>query len=216
MSLTLALIDARRINNPGTILGCDFSGIVVQAGQGLRVPVKVGDKVAASLRGGVDRERGAFAEYVKVSADLAWIIPEGTYTFEEAATIGIPLYTSVIALYGPNGLKLPQPGDANPPAPGTWVCGQNIWNLRTHALITCVQLFVHGGSSSVGQYAIQLAKLSGYKVITTASKRNHELVESLGADLVFDVSGPPQISQLPLTDPDQCGRSTMILTSCIA
>lgn len=83
--------------------------------------MKVGDKVAASLRGGVDKERGGFAEYVKVYADLAWIIPEGTYTFEEAATIGIPLYTSVIALYGPNGLRVPQPGDANPPAPGTWV-----------------------------------------------------------------------------------------------
>ena len=52
------------------------------------------------------------------------------------------------------------------------------------------QLFVYGGSSSVGQYAIQLAKLSGYKVVTTASKRNHELVRGLGADLVFDVSSP--------------------------
>lgn len=57
------------------------------------------------------------------------------------------------------------------------------------------QLFVYGGSSSVGQYAIQLAKLSGYKVITTASKRNHELVKGLGADLVFDVSGPLPTSQ---------------------
>lgn len=115
------LIDSRRDTRPGTILGCDFAGVVVQAGPNLRVPVKIGDKVAASLRGGVDKERGGFAEYVKTYADLAWIIPEGTYTFEEAATIGIPLYTSVIALYGPNSLKLPQPGDANPPAPGTWV-----------------------------------------------------------------------------------------------
>lgn len=119
--MTLVPIDARRIGNPGAILGCDFAGIVVRAGPSLRVPVKVGDKVAASLRGGVDKERGGFAEYVKVYADLAWIIPEGTYTFEEAATIGIPLYTTVISLYGPNGLKLPQPGDANSPAPGTWV-----------------------------------------------------------------------------------------------
>lgn len=162
---------ARIMTSPGTILGCDFAGVVVQAGPNLRVPVKVGDRVAASLRGGVDKERGGFAEYVKVYADLAWIIPEGTYTFEEAATIGIPLYTSVIALYSPNNLKLPQPGDENPPAPGTW-------------------LFVYGGSSSVGQYAIQLAKLSGYKVVTTASRRNHELVKSLGADLVFDYNDP--------------------------
>jgi len=168
---------ARRSTIPGTILGCDFAGIVVQAGSNLRVPVRVGDKVASSLRGGVDKERGGFAEYVKVYADLAWIIPEETYTFEEAATIGIPLYTSVIALYGPNSLKLPQPGDADPPAPGTW-------------------LLVYGGSSSVGQYAIQLAKLSGYKVITTASKHNHELVKSLGADLVFDYNDPNVVKNM--------------------
>lgn len=119
--LTLATVDSRRMTSPGTIIGCDFAGIVVQAGPNLRVPVKVGDKVAASLRGGVDKERGGFAEYVKVYADLAWVIPEGTYTFEEAATIGIALYTSVVALYGPNSLKLLQPGDADSPAPGTWV-----------------------------------------------------------------------------------------------
>jgi len=168
---------SRRDTNPGTILGCDFAGIVVQAGPNLRVPVEVGDKVASSLRGGVDKERGGFAEYVKVYADLAWIIPEGTYTFEEAATIGIPLYTSVIALYGPNSLQLPQPGDANPPVPGTW-------------------LFVYGGSSSVGHYAIQLAKLSGYKVITTASKHNHELLKRIGADLVFDYNDPEVVKKI--------------------
>jgi NADPH:quinone reductase-like Zn-dependent oxidoreductase len=64
--------------------------------------------------------------------------------------------------------------------------------------MTCIQLFVYGGSSSVGQYAIQLAKLSGYKVVTTASKRNHQLVESLGADLAFDVSNPLPISRFAL------------------
>jgi len=119
--MKLPTTDSRLLTKPGTILGCDFAGIVVRVGSNLRVPVKVGDKVAASLRGGVDKERGAFAGYAKVYADLAWIIPEGTYTFEEAATIGIPLYTSVITLYGPNNLQLPQPGYANPPAPGTWV-----------------------------------------------------------------------------------------------
>jgi hypothetical protein len=84
--------------------------------------MKVGDKIAASLRGSVDKEQGSFAEYAKVYADLAWIIPEGMYSFEEAATIGISLYMSVIALYGPNSLQLPRPGDASPPASGTWVC----------------------------------------------------------------------------------------------
>ena len=40
----------------------------------------------------------------------------------------------------------------------------------------------------MGLYAIQLAKLSGYKVVTVASPRNHELLKSYGADAVFDAS----------------------------
>lgn len=41
--------------------------------------------------------------------------------------------------------------------------------------------------ASVGQFAIQLAHLSGYKVATVASPHNYALVKSLGADVVYDV-----------------------------
>lgn len=41
-------------------------------------------------------------------------------------------------------------------------------------------------SAAVGHFAIQLAHLAGYKVVTTASPRNFELAKSLGADAVFD------------------------------
>lgn len=37
-------------------------------------------------------------------------------------------------------------------------------------------------------FAIQLAKLAGYKVVSTSSPRNFELVKSLIADVVIDVS----------------------------
>ncbi len=36
-------------------------------------------------------------------------------------------------------------------------------------------------------FAIQLAHIAGYKVVTTASPRNFDLCKSLGADAVFDV-----------------------------
>ena len=36
------------------------------------------------------------------------------------------------------------------------------------------------------RYAIQLAKLAGLKIATTASPAKHELVKSLGADVVVD------------------------------
>lgn len=40
--------------------------------------------------------------------------------------------------------------------------------------------------ASVGQYAIQLAKLQSLNVITTCSPRNFDLVKVLGADHVLD------------------------------
>lgn len=78
------------------------------------------------------------------------------------------LNTAFQVLYGPRTLCLIQPGAAIPPEADTWI-------------------FVYGGSSSVGQYLVQLAKLSGYRVATVASPRNHELLETLGADLILDV-----------------------------
>ncbi|UII55378.1 zinc-binding dehydrogenase [Cytobacillus spongiae] len=47
-------------------------------------------------------------------------------------------------------------------------------------------LLIHGGAGGVGGFAVQLAKLSGKKVISTASRSNHEYVKSLGADEVID------------------------------
>ena len=37
-------------------------------------------------------------------------------------------------------------------------------------------------------FAVQLAKLAGYKVVATASPKNFDLVKSYGADEVVDVS----------------------------
>jgi NADPH:quinone reductase-like Zn-dependent oxidoreductase len=47
-------------------------------------------------------------------------------------------------------------------------------------------ILIWGGASSVGQYAIQFAKLGGFRVITTASPKNFNLVKDLGADEVFE------------------------------
>ncbi|MFC0525038.1 NADP-dependent oxidoreductase [Pontibacillus salicampi] len=44
------------------------------------------------------------------------------------------------------------------------------------------KVLIHAGSGGVGNYAIQLAKAAGAFVATTASWKNKELVEGLGAD----------------------------------
>jgi hypothetical protein len=48
-------------------------------------------------------------------------------------------------------------------------------------------ILIWGGSSSVGQYAIQVLKYWGYSnIITTASAKHHELLKSLGAKTAVD------------------------------
>lgn len=48
------------------------------------------------------------------------------------------------------------------------------------------KVLIHAGAGGVGTYAIQLAKAAGAYVITTASPRNHELLQKLGADEIID------------------------------
>ncbi|KAG6584710.1 putative alcohol dehydrogenase [Phytophthora cinnamomi] len=48
------------------------------------------------------------------------------------------------------------------------------------------RVLIIGGSSGTGTFAIQIAKAVGAQVITTCSRRNVELVKSLGADRVID------------------------------
>lgn len=55
-------------------------------------------------------------------------------------------------------------------------------------------ILIWGGSSSVGQYALQILHYYGYtNLLATASKAHHELLRSLGARVVFDYR-IPQIS----------------------
>lgn len=47
-------------------------------------------------------------------------------------------------------------------------------------------ILIHGGAGGVGGFGVQLAKLAGKTVISTASAHNHDYVKSLGADHVID------------------------------
>lgn len=48
------------------------------------------------------------------------------------------------------------------------------------------RVLIHGGSGAVGVFAIQLARQAGAQIITTASARNTEFLEQLGANEVVD------------------------------
>lgn len=47
-------------------------------------------------------------------------------------------------------------------------------------------ILIQGGAGGVASYAVQLAKHIGARVITTASKANHDYLRGLGADQIID------------------------------
>ena len=76
----------KNVTNEGTIVGCDWSGYVVQTGKRVNT-LAIGDHVAGFVQGGTYKDRGAYAQYVKTAAELAWKVPENI-SHEEAATLG--------------------------------------------------------------------------------------------------------------------------------
>ncbi|KAG0650013.1 ACT-toxin biosynthesis S2 [Hyphodiscus hymeniophilus] len=157
---------------PPSLLGCDAAGIVVEVGKGVTKDFKPGDRIAGFSHGGNDlhAEYGCFANYILVKGDVAMHIPPGM-SFEDAATLPCGVGTCCLGMYKELGLPwLSFPlEEKKAPAP---------------------TLLIYGGSSASGTLAIQYAKLSGLKVITTASPRNFDLLKNLGADHVFDYHDP--------------------------
>lgn len=142
----------------GALNGGDFSGVVVKLGDSPNnKDLKVGDKVAGVVHGGQFSDQGSYAEYVKPQSDMVWKVPEGT-SMSDAATFGIAWVTTCQALVHDQKKQWP-PASTN----GEW-------------------FLVYGASSSVGLFAIQLAKAMGYKVIAVCGEHNFDLVKKYGAD----------------------------------
>lgn len=145
------------------IEGSDVSGIIASLGPGV-TEFSVGDKVGAYLRIGRD---GGYAEYSLCPASTAFKIP-GNVSFEEASTVGLAGMTAALGLFAPDRLAL----ESTPFNPTT---GEK-----------ALPIVIYGASSSVGAYALQLAKLAGLYTIAVAGK-GLPYVESLHcADVLID------------------------------
>ncbi|SCV67983.1 BQ2448_104 [Microbotryum intermedium] len=146
----------------GAVEGNDVAGYVEQVGEGV-TKFKVGDKVAAftRMRGG-DRT-GAYQQYSIAPSHTTFHLGPKT-SFEDGSTLTLAYMTAVVGLY--QRLALPQPGqvsDANKKE------GLLVW----------------GGATTVGYYAIQLAKMSGVYVVAVVGS-SAPLLSSLGVDEIID------------------------------
>ncbi|KAI0765636.1 GroES-like protein [Trametes elegans] len=160
------------------VSGMDGAGFVVQVGEEVKNR-KEGDRVLFqgdySHIGG-----GTFQQYAVAPSDLTAIIPENI-TFEQAATIPLALTTTVLLLY--NQSSAPQ---------NLSLRLKPVWEPEGTTAYAGTPALILGGSTSLGQFAIQLATLAGHNpIIATASLRNAPLLKSLGATHVLNRSLPP-------------------------
>ncbi|KAI1351214.1 zinc-binding dehydrogenase [Xylaria sp. FL0043] len=157
----------------GRIVGCDFAGTVEDPNGS---HWSKGQRVAGFVYGTMDEPlRGAFAEYLVTESSLVWAVPDSV-SLQDASTVSLAFATAVQAMF--QRLGLPEPSK-----PAT----------------SAFPVLINGGTSSVGLYAVQLAKLAGLYVIATGSKQNHDLLTSLGADAVVDykdASWPEKVREL--------------------
>lgn len=107
------------------------------------------------------------AEYTVAPAHTTWHVAEST-PYEDAATLPLAVMTAQIGLF--KRLALPTPPEDGSDAPSN---GQVV--------------VVNGAASSVGAFAVQLAKKAGYVVVGTAGS-SAKVAQELGA-VVVDYRG---------------------------
>ncbi|PCH39340.1 GroES-like protein [Wolfiporia cocos MD-104 SS10] len=158
------------------VLGTDISGTVEAIGDGVE-GFSVGDRVLT--QGVFDNNCGGFQQYTLANADIT--AKETNISFEQASTIPVGLGTAALGLYTES-----IPKDIDPLERGS-VGLFPPWEEGGRNKYAGKSVLIFGASSSVGQYALQLAKLSGFSpIITTASLHNTAFLQSLGATHVVD------------------------------
>ncbi|TFK27373.1 NAD(P)-binding protein [Coprinopsis marcescibilis] len=88
----------------------------------------------------------------------------------------------------PGKFVMKRPSNISPiEAAGLGLAGMTAFQALDEAMLEEGQtLLVNGGSTSVGSFAIQIAKARGAKVVAVASGRNEQYVVDLGADEFID------------------------------
>lgn len=156
------------------VLGSDGCGVVTAIGSNV-TKFKVGDRVTgfAAIIYNQNPDHGAWQTY-EVLREIATMKIPDFMSFEEGSTFPMAFATSAIALYV--NLDIPRPvGSVQAQGSG---------------------ILIWGAASSVGTAAIQLARLSGFKVFATASSAHHQYLKSLGAFEVFDYRDPDVVSKI--------------------
>ncbi|GLB40685.1 putative alcohol dehydrogenase GroES-like domain [Lyophyllum shimeji] len=156
------------IENFPAIVGTDIAGVVEEIGEGVSGYAK-GDRVL--FQGQWENNKAGYQQYTIADAETTAKMPPDL-SFEEAATVTVALAAAITGLY------LPKPHGAGFTSP---------FDVSNRGKYSGKPIVVLGGATSVGQYVIQSAKISGFSpIITTASLKHEKFLKSLGATHVLD------------------------------
>jgi NADPH:quinone reductase-like Zn-dependent oxidoreductase len=176
------------LSEPGVIMGCDSVGLVEEIGsaipagfthEGERRGLFMHGTLALAhhfglfSQGGTSQTNGAFAGFTAIDYDLTFRVPSNLSN-EDAATLPACFFTACQILYLRMGL--PEPAMSTPSRIPT--------------------VLVWSGATSVGQFVIQLARLSGCRVLATASPERWTYLKELGASECFDYKVSPALDYL--------------------
>ncbi|KAF2119100.1 chaperonin 10-like protein [Lophiotrema nucula] len=158
------------------VLGDGTAGTVIEVGDSVK-RLKVGDKVFGFTWR--EQKEKAHQEFCTAREWLFALLPSG-FTMAEAVTLPNNFVTVFHAVTTDLGIETPWPKPENYIPPH-----------HEQAIL------IWGGSSSVGQFAIQILKYYGYtNILATASKRHHVKLQAFGAKHVFDYSDPHVVSDI--------------------
>ncbi|KAL1891515.1 hypothetical protein Sste5346_007607 [Sporothrix stenoceras] len=154
------------------VIGSDTTGTVVGVGAEAASTYKVGDRVVAVTDGFATGDNGHESyQTFAVAPTLTTAKLPDNFTFLEGSTVSVVAMTAGIIIF--EGFKFSIPGAQEQSKP-----------LPSNKPI----LLVWGGAGSVGSVTIQLARILGFTVFTTASPRHNERLQKLGAEVVVDYS----------------------------
>lgn len=157
------------------VVGSDVAGFVAKVGPQASKAPPPGARVlglASAFYHNGDSNYGAFQQYVMAPSEGVTALPDGL-SFEEGAVFPLAVLT---ALSSWTTIGIPIDTEYTPHDKQV--------------------VLVWGGASSVGTFVIQSAKSIGFTVYATASVDNHDYLQKLGADHVFDYKASDVVSQI--------------------
>jgi len=177
------------------VLGDGIAGTVVEVGPDVK-RLKLNDKVFGFAFG--SQKEKAHQIYATVAENLCGVIPVRV-TMQEAVTLPNNFVTAYHTTVTDLGLSLPWPK----PADFTPLHAED-------------PILVWGGSSSVGQYELQILKYFGYRnLLTAASPKHHDLLKSYGATQVFDYNDPDVTKSILASSRGSAEPSIPFILDCI-